>query len=281
MPAKIMKTYTTNIYDMEIKYQYIRKQKHPVFKNKENFERYFKCKNGEIPKLVEIWQMGYEGDWVVGNDGGVVQVLKRKDMRHPGNSKNYKYNYGYIRTIVGSFVIREDTIMDTDFKQHNSRYTFSKTYLPINKIEQIREEKEVSRKEVLFAMYVLMGYDIVVAYEKVFKSRKNTYKYALELIKQKRVRDVMTGHLKSKMAELKLDYDYILTELKDLIENSNRDDVKFNVLKYLAEITKLPEKVGQLVTDELSNDREMIEADDIEEIEGLERPKELKEEFIG
>ena len=71
---------------------------------------------------VEDWREANEGDWVWSDDGRIIQRLKEaKSVNHPNDRKNYKFAKGWIRTVVGSFINRENTVMDTDFSSHANR----------------------------------------------------------------------------------------------------------------------------------------------------------------
>ena len=84
--------------------------------------------------VVFDWRKANEGDWVFSDDNRIVQLLKvSKDVKHPGDRKNYKYANGWVRTVVGSFLNRPNVKMDTDFNSHPNRYTFSKKIKNTNK----------------------------------------------------------------------------------------------------------------------------------------------------
>ena len=82
------------------------------------------------------WRKANEGDWVYSDDDRIVQLLKVKNgVSHHNDTKNYNYAKGWVRTIVGSFINKESTKMDTDFDNHPNRYTFStkiKKYIGTN-----------------------------------------------------------------------------------------------------------------------------------------------------
>ena len=110
-----------------MKYQLINSKKHYVFESRDEFENYFLSKMIPVPRLVENWKEGREQDWVVSDDGGIVQLLKVSSISHPNDRKNYKYSKGWCRTVVGTFLMNSVSKMDTDFSAHKNRYTFSKT----------------------------------------------------------------------------------------------------------------------------------------------------------
>ena len=52
------------------------------------------------------WKTANEGDWVYTDDGRIVQLLKvSSNIKHHNDRKNYKYADGWVRTIVGTFII--------------------------------------------------------------------------------------------------------------------------------------------------------------------------------
>ena len=72
-----------------MKYQLINSKKHYVFESRDEFEHYFLSKMIPVPRLVENWKEGRERDWVVSDDGGIVQLLKVSTINHPNDTKNY------------------------------------------------------------------------------------------------------------------------------------------------------------------------------------------------
>ena len=94
---------------------------------------------------------GKEKDWVFSDDGRIIQLLKvSRKIKHPKDRKNYKFAQGWCRTVVGTFLIRHNTIMDTDFSDHPNRYTFSKTIK--NTGNRVKERKKVTNKKNLQQM---------------------------------------------------------------------------------------------------------------------------------
>jgi len=127
------------------------------------------------------WKVADEDDWVYSDDGRIVQLLKvAKQVNHPNDRKNYKFAKGWVRTVVGSFINRPNTKMDTDFSEHSNRYTFSKTIK--NASQRVKERTKITNKEKHFATNVVVGMGAVEAYKNVYKelsdqkARKNTIK---------------------------------------------------------------------------------------------------------
>ena len=89
-----------------MKHKSIRGKKHYVFDNFEEYVEHFE----EDAVEVKDWKTGEEGDWVLADDGGIVQLLKVGGIKHPNDRKNYKYSQGWCRTIVGTFLINNKLI---------------------------------------------------------------------------------------------------------------------------------------------------------------------------
>ena len=97
---------------------------HYIFDTMAEFRDHF----GPSASAVKLnWRQADEGDWVLSDDGRIIQLLKVvKALKHhqdkPGKVRNPN---GYVRTIVGTFIANNRTFMDTDFSKHTSRYSFS------------------------------------------------------------------------------------------------------------------------------------------------------------
>ena len=100
----------------------IKNKTHYVYDGLKEFQEHNPSTN-----VVFDWRKANEGDWVLSDDNRIIQLLKvSKDVKHPGDRKNYKYANGWVRTVVGSFLNRPNVKMDTDFSSHPNIYTFSK-----------------------------------------------------------------------------------------------------------------------------------------------------------
>ena len=103
-----------------MEYQKIKGKRHYIYDDIDEFQE-------EYPNKLPLknWRTAQEGDWVWSDDDRIVQLLKVSDIKHPQDRKNYTWAKGWVRTIVGTFLNRENTKMDTDFNKHPNRYTFS------------------------------------------------------------------------------------------------------------------------------------------------------------
>ena len=207
----------------------IRHTRHYVYDTKEEWR-------ADHPKgiLHSEWRDAKEGDWVLSDDKRIVQLLKVSDeMKHPNDSKHYKLQKGWVRTIVGTFVNTPKTYMDTDFSKHPNRYTFSTKIKDTNK--RVKERTNCTNKEKIFATNVAVGKDAVSAYMKAFTeaNRDKARKKAVVLLKQRRVMSEIEKTSKEIAKELGIDHTYILGSLKQLADTSEDQNIALQSLKEL------------------------------------------------
>ena len=183
------------------------------------------------------WRDADEEDWVEADDGGVVQLLKvAKHVNHPNDRKNYKFAKGWVRTVVGSFLNRPNTHMDTDFSSHPNRYTFSKTIK--NTGSRVNERTKVTNKEKEFATNVVVGMGAIDAYKKAYSemSDNKARKKATILLKQERVMKEIEKSVLDVAKGLGIDHEYILSKLKHLADYSEDDNIILQSAKELGKI---------------------------------------------
>ena len=212
-----------------MEYRKIKGKRHYVYEDMDEFK-------GENPELEvkKEWRDANEGDWVFSDDGRIVQLLKvAKKVNHPGDTKNYKYAKGWVRTIVGSFINKPSVKMDTDFSEHASRYTFSKSIkLPANRL---KERKNVTKKEKEFVTSVIVGKGAMEAYKNVYKEKSDNKarKKAGILLKQERIMKEIEKSVLDVAKELGIDHEYILNKLKHLADYSEDDAIMLSSAKEL------------------------------------------------
>ena len=220
---------------------------HFVYDSVEEFMLYHRGKEDSIQEPVH-WKSGEEGDWVVADDGGVVQILKIGKMATSKVDGRPKRSVEYVRTVVGTFIkthilhaeagdnhIQRDTKMDTDFSQHPNRYTISrnpgiyKTY---------KTRTRLSTPERLWVLSVLVGTDPVDAYIRYYKtqSRITAHKKAVMLLKQERVVRALREGIQEAANNLGLTDEWVLERLKNLAESASSDKVKREAVIDVAEI---------------------------------------------
>jgi len=182
---------------------------------------------------IEDWRDGKEGDWVWSDDKRIIQLLRVRGISHPNDRKNYKYAKGYVRTVVGTFLSNKKTFMDTDFSKHPNRYTFSKTIKNTNK--RIRDRKNVTNKEKMFATNVSVGMGVVKSYMDAYEEESpgKAKKKAAVLLKQERIMKEVEKGVQDIAKSLGINHEYVLNNLKTLAETSVDENIALQSLKEL------------------------------------------------
>lgn len=214
-----------------MKFKKIKGVKHLVFKNKKDYYKHF---GKDAPPPLQDWREGKEEDWIIADDDGVVQLLKVSDkIKHPNDRPNYKLSKGWCRTVVGTFLIRDKTIMDTDFNKHPNRYTFSQTIKNTN--SRVYKREKATKKEKEFATHLVIGQPAVKAYMKSFNENdeKKAEKKAAILLKQRRIMSEIEASALEVASELGIDHRYILRSLKCIAENAGDDNTQLQAVKEL------------------------------------------------
>jgi hypothetical protein len=224
----------------------IKRVKHYIFENKEEFEKYFMNEQGAVPKLVYEWKESNVGDWVMADDGGIVQILYRGVIK-----PNTKRETKLVRTAVGLFNAnqRDKIFMDTDItirKYPQGRYQFTKKYVHWH--EKFKKRIRLSKNEIEFVRRVREdGLTPTEAYTQVFKCNyiKSSEKKAKHLLKQPRIIGAFMGESPKEIAKrIGIDEEYVLKKYKKMAEEAKNENVKLQSLDRLSnvvEINKLPD----------------------------------------
>lgn len=183
-----------------------------------------------------------EGQWVEADDGGVVQVLKLGTISHPHDRKNYKAHKGWLRTIVGTFLINANTYMDTDFSKHTNRYTFSKTLKYSN--DNFKKRTNITQKEKLFTTQVIVGKDAVAAAQSVYNIAdfNKAKTKAVALLAQERIMEEIEKSVIDIAKQLGIDHSYVLGKLKFLADEGEDDNIILQSTKELGKIIGTSQK---------------------------------------
>jgi hypothetical protein len=225
------------------------------------------------------WRIANQGDWVYSDDDRIVQLIKVSDnVQHHSDRKNYKFAKGWVRTIVGSFINRPNTKMDTDFDAHKNRYTFSKTIKNTNK--RITKRKKITSKEKEFATNVVIGMGAVTAYKNAYSeiSDQKARKKATILLKQERVMKEIEKSVLDVAKGLGIDHNYILGKLKNLADFSEDDNI---ILQSTKELGKIVGTSGNIIKQKEMGLIGMFEGFSTEQLEGASREQkqiEVKDE---
>ncbi len=244
-------------------YQTIRNKKHYVYDSIEEFRVH-----NPNTKVQKDWKIAKEGDWVYADDGKIVQLLKvSTNIKHHNDRKNYKFANGWVRTIVGTFIVNKTSEMDTDFTKHPNRYTFSGT-----NPQSVKERKSITNKEKMFATNVAVGMGIVKSYMDAFDADDTikSKKKAVVLLKQDRVMHEIEKSVMDIAKNMGLDHEYVLGKLKLLSDNSEDDNI---VLQSTKEIGKIIGTTGNTIKQKEMGIIGMFQGFSPEQLEDAKRPE--------
>ena len=219
----------------------IRSKRHFIYDSYDEF-----ISESKETNVVKNWREAKEGDWVMSDDDRVIQILKVGALNHPNDRKNYKYSNGYVRTVVGTFINREKTFMDTDFSKHPNRYTFSTTIKDTHK--RVKQRKDVTKNEKIFAVNVASGANPVHSYMDTYNepNENKAKRKAIVLLKQERVMQEIEKGVMDVAKTLGIDHEYILSTLKRLADFSDDDNI---ILQSTKELGKIIGTAGGKISD--------------------------------
>jgi len=243
-------------YGLEVRYQIIKPrgggahQKHLVFDSREQFERYFMERDGIVPELEQNWRVSNEGDWVLADDGGVCQIIKRGDLKHGKDTAKKKASpHGYRRTVVGTFNSARHYSMDTDFTKHVSRYTFTNNPQAYSYMHQMKNRDYLTKKERKFVANLMMFLQqgngrqesmIMAVKEAGYTARDlhSTLEKANLLIQQDRIMKLISEQMTDAAEELGITVKAVMKDVWEMghgDENgegkARREDVRLSALK--------------------------------------------------
>lgn len=200
-----MKYYTDTEYGITYRYGLLRKCRHMVFDSVADFERYMLAV-GKVPDVNYDWRHAEVGEWVVADDGCVLEILR--------NSK------GFVRTIVGTYVSRLMD-MDTDFTKRENRYVLGSNGTT-NRFKNVSRRKELTRGETLFAIFLLTGRNDEEAYCLAFNYvGKYARRYARLLMRQERVRKYMNERSIEAAKKCGIDEEWVISAFRDVVTDEN------------------------------------------------------------
>ncbi len=227
-----------------MEFQSIKNSIHYVFDNKEEYEQHFLSQGIPIPKIVADWREAKELDWCMSDDDRIIQILRCSSMNQTfrSNDKNHHARH-YIRTVVGSFVASKNQKMDTDFSNHEDRYTFGGKFRNWQKRLEAREKN--TRAEDQFVYFIAIVRDKPeIAYMKVYGTNnfRHARRRAYLLMKQERIKLAIRKELKDEAVDLGMDIKFHLKEVKKLIKGADKGGVKIAALRLSGEWTGMNEK---------------------------------------
>ena len=225
-------TYHETLHGVEVKYQKIYDIPYYVFPCPKDFKKYHTAQGITPPAIVQDWRDGVKGDWVLTDDGAVCQILYNSAIQ--SKAAYQKPECKWVRTIVGSF-INSFMVMDSDFEKHMNRYTFSTKIKNLCKKDMLISRKNATRKEKIFCQVVAVQQNVTLErltaiYRGIFKDvkPKNAEFRVLELLGNERIMKHIRDLIDESAKKLKIDPDFILGNIKDLAEDSRREDVRLS-----------------------------------------------------
>ena len=190
----------------------------------------------ELPEgftFKEDWRDSTVGDWVLADDGCYIQVLREGRLKKPGR----KSVITYVGTCTGTFICRDSIKMDTE-KRVNI-YNFSGKHPE----DHVKERKYLTPREGLFAQFVAQGMEYTDAYLSAFKTNSPVHAKASAglLLKQERIKTAMKAELKPVLKNLGIDDNFVLSGIKEVAANGDKDSDKLKALFELADILEMKE----------------------------------------
>ena len=222
------------------------------------------------PKIspVKDWRKGGLLDWVLADDGCYIQILRKGTMTKP---KGKVREVAYIGTCTGTFIVSPKTKMDT-----SRRVNIYSLGGDVERNQRLDDRENLSTREELFVTYLAKGMDPRKAYLEAFPTNNPHYAgtRAGQLIKTARIRSAMKEELKPYMEQLGLDENYVLSNIKEVIDSSdNKVADKLKALFKLADIMDMEDKNTTQVT---TMTGAVFQGFTPEKLEEVERPKEIE-----
>ena len=218
--------------------------------------------------VLRDWRVGQVGEWVMADDGSVIQILRRgKMLRRMGKNKVREY----VGTCTGTFPVSKTTKMDTS--RRDDIYSFSRKKAQ----ERMFDKKNLSNYEQKFVALMSAGIPPEDAYLQAFPTdnRKYAFEKSGTLVKTERIKTAMKEELKPVLEELGISEEYVLKTIKEVIHSTDKDETRLKALFKLADIMDLEDKNSTKVTQVTGA---LFQGFSDKEIETVSRPVEIKGE---
>ena len=207
---------------------------HPVFESKE-----------ELPKdikFIDNWRKAEVGDWMMADDGNIIQALRVNQVMNQGRSP-----IKYIGTCTGTYLAREKDKMDTE-KRENI-YSFS-AKASNNTSKRIKTRDYLTANEAAFSKYIANGFSPEEAYKKAYGTDNVRYakmKSAV-LVKQERIVSAVKEELDVVLKGMGIDLKYLIKGVKLEAENADKSNDRLKALSMLWDAADVipKQKVTQL-----------------------------------
>ena len=223
----------------------------------------------EVPvniKYLVDWRDGHQSDWVLSDDGCVLQILREGTMLKP---KGKVRSVRYLGTCTGTFLASKSVKMDA-----SKRINIYSLGGNIERNQRIEDRQNLSSREEIFVQYIASGIDARMAYLKAFPTNDPHYAglRAGQLVKTTRIKTAMKEELKPICEELDIDEKMVLKGIKDEAKTAEKADTRLKALFKLSDILDLEDKNRTQVT-QISG--AVFQGFNKEEIDSVKRPKEI------
>ena len=204
----------------------VKNSTHTVYDSKEEFPL--------DKKLLDNWRNSDIGDWVLADDGCIIQILRSGIFSRP--TKKIRA-LKYVGTCTGTFICKDTYKMDCDKRENIYNISGKSPYT------QTIERREVTHRERVFAQFISQGMERTEAYLRAFDTKRTHYAHAQAglLLKQERVRTVMKAELKPVLAQLGIDNNLVLEGIKQIAVSGDKDSDRLKALFELADILEIKE----------------------------------------
>ena len=225
----------------------------------------------EVPREIEYledWRDGHQSDWVLSDDGCIIQILREGTMLKP---KCKIRSVKYLGTCTGTFLVSDKVKMDT-----SRRINIYSLGGNIERDKRIEDRANLSSREEIFVQYIASGMDARMAYLRAFPTNDPHYAglRAGQLVKTTRVKTAMKEELKPICEELDIDEKMVLKGIKDEAKTAEKADTRLKALFKLSDILDLEDKNKTSIT-QISG--AVFQGFDKKQIEEVKRPKEISE----
>jgi hypothetical protein len=176
----------------------------------------------------EDWKEGEIGDWVKTDDDHVVQILR----------KNKVGDTWTVGTCTGTYLISGSSSMDSIRKKDIYSVSGKNWYT------RIKDRKDPTKKEILFAAKVGLGEDPTEAYLAIYdtEDKDQARKKAGILVKTERIQKLMNEKLKDTFSKNAIDLDYLIKSCKDVVDGGKNDSDRLKALNMLWDAYGVVEK---------------------------------------
>ena len=192
----------------------------------------------ELPEdlvYLKDWRKAETGDWVLADDGCIIQVLRKNSMARSRGKVRVDNTLG---TCTGTFKVKHHLSMNT--VKREDIYTLSGK----RPLKRMMDDKKINSNEILFAQNITRGLSPEDAYIKSFRTKNHKYAkiQAGILVKSERIRKAMKEELKPVLVALGIEPELVLGGIKDIATDPEaKHSDKLKALFELGEILELKE----------------------------------------